>query len=225
MTIKSKMITTALMAAALAVVSMPLIETAYNSAQAAGFSKERRGQRANVRKPGRPMTVRRTRSRTTKPRRVMRRKANRYQQRRRAVARPSRPAVTMPKRVITTKRRPYVRPAVTTPRTVITRKPRPYVRPAVTTPKTVINARPRPYARPAVTTPKTVIGGNTQVDPTTGRINARNNAANQAKYQKCATFSMRVQQACYSQSNGDPQMQKSCRTHYQSNVVRCQGLL
>ena len=37
--------------------------------------------------------------------------------------------------------------------------------------------------------------------------------------------SLRVQQGCYSQANGNPQKQKSCRQHYQGNIVRCQGLL
>ncbi|MFY0611630.1 MAG: hypothetical protein JXQ99_08920 [Hyphomicrobiaceae bacterium] len=218
------LISTALMATALAMAALPLIATAYNSAEAAGYSKQRQGKHAHSKKSRRHSGVRRKRVRNFNRKRVVRRKARQFDNRRRMV-RPSRPAVTMPKRVITAKPRPYARPAVTMPKTVITTKPRPYARPAVTTPKTVITTKPRPYARPAVTTPKTVVNGNNAVDPTSGRINNREKAAKQAKYQQCAAFSIRVQQGCYSQAQGDPKKQKSCRQHYQSNVVRCQGLL
>ena len=224
MTTQRNLISTALMATALAMAALPLIATAYNSAEAAGFSKQRQGKHARTRKTRRHSGVHRSRSRNVNRKRAVRRKTRHFDKRRRMV-RPSRPAVTMPKTVITTKPRPYARPAVTMPKTVITPKPRPYARPAVTTPKTVITPKPRPYARPAVTTPKTVIGGNGQVDPTTGRINNREKAAKQAKYQQCARFSLRVQQGCYSQADGNPQKQKSCRQHYQGNIVRCQGLL
>lgn len=199
------LISTALMATALAMAALPLIATAYNSAEAAGYSKQRQGKHAHSKQSRRHSGVRRKRVRNFNRKRVVRRKARQFDNRRRMV-RPSRPAVTMPKRVITA-------------------KPRPYARPAVTMPKTVITTKPRPYARPAVTTPKTVINGNNAVDPTSGRINNREKAAKQAKYQQCAAFSIRVQQGCYSQAQGDPKKQKSCRQHYQSNVVRCQGLL
>ena len=205
MTTQRNLISTALMATALAMAALPLIATAYNSAEAAGFSKQRQGKHARTRKTRRHSGVHRSRSRNVNRKRAVRRKTRHFDKRRRMV-RPSRPAVTMPKTVITT-------------------KPRPYARPAVTMPKTVITPKPRPYARPAVTTPKTVIGGNGQVDPTTGRINNREKAAKQAKYQQCARFSLRVQQGCYSQADGNPQKQKSCRQHYQGNIVRCQGLL
>jgi len=212
------------MATALAIAALPMIGTAYNSAQAAGFSKERQGQHARTKQSRRQAGVRRKRVGTVNRKRAVRRKARQIDKRRRTV-RSSRPAVTMPKTIITTKPRPYARPAVTMPKTVITTKPRPYARPAVTMPKTIITTKPRPYPRPAVTTPKTVIGTNKVVDPTAGRINNREQAAKQAKYQQCASFSMRVNQACYSQAQGNPQKQKSCRQHYQGNVVRCQGLL
>lgn len=252
MTMQRNLISTALMTAALAVTALPMIATAYNSAEAAGFSKQHKGKQARAKNKRRATFVKRKRGRgrANNARRVIRRKGRNVQPRRRIV-RPSRPAVTMPKTVITTKprpiarpavtmpknvitpkRRPFARPAVTMPKTIITTKPRPFARPAVTTPKTVITGRPRPLtrpysrpARPAVTTPKTVIGGPTQTDPTQGRINQRQQAAKQKKYQQCASFSIRVMQGCYSQANGDPQKQKSCQRHYQGNVVRCQGLL
>jgi hypothetical protein len=205
MTIQRNLISTALMVTALAIAALPFIAWAYNSAQAAGFSQERQGKRANSKKPRRQATVRRKRGTASSSRRVVRKKTRKFQQRRRVV-RPSRPAVTMPKTVIVT-------------------KPRPHARPAVTIPKTVTTGRPRPFARPAVTTPKTAIGGNAASDPTAGRINNRERAKKQAAYQQCARFSTRVQQGCYSQAQGNPQKQKACRTHYQSNVVRCQGLL
>jgi hypothetical protein len=186
MTIQRNLISTALMVTALAIAALPLIAMAYNSAQAAGFSQERQGKRANSKKPRRQATVRRKRGTASSSRRVVRKKTRKFQQRRRVV-RPSRPAVTMPKTVIVTK--------------------------------------PRPHARPAVTTPNTAIGGNAASDPTAGRINNRERAKKQAAYQQCARFSTRVQQGCYSQAQGNPQKQKACRTHYQSNVVRCQGLL
>jgi hypothetical protein len=224
MTIQRNLISTALMATALAVAALPLIAVAYSSAEAAGFSQERQGKRANAKKQRRQATVRRKRRKASSSRRVVRKKTRKFQQHRRVVH-PSRPAVTMPKTVIRIKPWPYTRPAATMPKTVIVTKPRPYARPSVTTPKTVITGRPRPFARPAVTTPRTVIDGNAVVDPTAGRINNRERATKQAAYQQCARFSTRVQQGCYSQAQGDPQKQKACRAHYQSNVVRCQGLL
>lgn len=222
MTTQRSLISTALMAVA----ALPLIATAYNGAQAAGYSKERHGKQARANQKRRNTFERRKRGKVGNSRRVVRKKARKFQQRRRIV-RPSRPAVTMPKSVITAKPRPYARPAVTVPKTVITTKRRPFARSAVTMPKTVVTTKPRPYsrpARPAVTTPKTVIGAQAG-DPTAGRINNREKAAKQAKYQQCASFSIRVMQACYSQAQGEPQKQKSCQQHYQGNVVRCQGLL
>ncbi len=207
MTTQRSLISTALMAAALAVAALPLIATAYSSAQAAGYSKDRHGKQVRAKQKRRNTFERRKRGKVANSRRVLRNKTRKLRQRRHVV-RPSRPAVTMPKTVITTKPRPVARPAVTMPKTVAKAKPRPYSSPA----------------RPAVTTPKTVIGAQAG-DPTAGRINNRERAAKRAKYQQCASFSIRVMQGCYSQAQGNPQKQKSCQQHYQGNVVRCQGLL
>ena len=111
------LISTALMATALAMAALPLIATAYNSAEAAGYSKPRQGKHAHSKKSRRHSGVRRKRGRNFNRKRVVRRKARQFDKRRRVV-RPSRPAVTMPKRVITAKPRPYARPAVTMPKTV-----------------------------------------------------------------------------------------------------------
>lgn len=61
-----------------------------------------------------------------------------------------------------------------------------------------------------------------QIDPTQGRLNQRRNQRNQAYFQ-CADFSLRVLNACLGQSNGNPQKQAACRSHYQGNIVRCQN--
>lgn len=242
MTTTSRLIRIALMGTALAVAGTPLITAAIGEAQAAGVKRDKANKRINARAKARPKvkTSRKVRvRRTANPRRQTLAKSRR-------VVRKPRPAVTMPKQVVrptyarpiakpvtrpAIRPRPFTtkpRPAVTMPKTIIT-KPRP----AVTMPKTIITtqpAKPRPFAattrpaRPAVTTPKQIITPR-GVDPTQGRLNQRQQQANQAKYQRCARFSMSVLQGCYSQANGDPQRQASCQRHYRNNVTGCQGLL
>lgn len=63
-----------------------------------------------------------------------------------------------------------------------------------------------------------------RVDPTTGRRNQRREA-NRAQYHECAEFSLRVFQGCSSQAGNESQKIRTCRSHYQSNVTRCQKLL
>jgi hypothetical protein len=118
MTIQRNLISATLMATALAVASLPLIATACNSAQAAGVSQERHGKRFHAKKRGRRATVRQKRYNARNASRFARKKTRKSQKRYHTV-RPSRPAVTMPKTVVTAKPRPYARPAVTTPKTVI----------------------------------------------------------------------------------------------------------
>ena len=48
--------------------------------------------------------------------------------------------------------------------------------------------------------------------------------AKRSDYERCARFSLSVLNACIEQAKGDPQRQRSCRQHYQGNIVRCQGL-
>lgn len=88
---------------ALALTAKPLITTAYSSAQATGASKERIGEQAKAsytKKQKRRGNVMRNRSRETKVRRIVRTEPRKIQQHRRLVGQ-ARPAVTMPKRVIT----------------------------------------------------------------------------------------------------------------------------
>ncbi|HUT50489.1 MAG TPA: hypothetical protein VM325_14205 [Alphaproteobacteria bacterium] len=42
------------------------------------------------------------------------------------------------------------------------------------------------------------------------------------EYQRCASFSIRVLNACLAQYRNDPRQQRSCRQSYQSNMVGCQ---
>jgi len=42
------------------------------------------------------------------------------------------------------------------------------------------------------------------------------------QYQRCASFSIRVLNACLAQYRNDPSKQRSCRQSYQSNIVGCQ---
>lgn len=48
--------------------------------------------------------------------------------------------------------------------------------------------------------------------------------ANRSDYERCNRFSIRVFNACLEQAGGNSQKIRSCRSHYQNNVVRCQGL-
>jgi len=53
------------------------------------------------------------------------------------------------------------------------------------------------------------------------RIAERQRAKRQ-EYFRCASFSVRVLNACLEQNRNNPQSQRSCRTHYQRNIVSCQ---
>ena len=83
----------------------------------------------------------------------------------------------------------------------------------VTIPKTILSQDKR------VTTPKTVVTQKSQ-DPTSGRLNARKN---KDEYFNCAKFSTTVLNACIADANRKGQTTKSCLTHYQGNIGRCQA--
>lgn len=216
MSIKRNLVTPALMAVAFSVVALPLTVASNDAAHAAGISKEKDEKRSSFsnKKSFKRTVTRRAKKAVSKYRaKIVRKKSHK----------------------LTTKVRKTknLRPAKAPSRPVIAKKNQTKVvrRPAVTTPKSVLGAKIRPTKvispppRPAVTTPKTVAGAQGQVDPTTGRLQQRQRAQNQKEYQKCATFSNSVLQGCYSQAQGDPAKQTQCRSHYQGNIVRCQGLL
>jgi len=64
-----------------------------------------------------------------------------------------------------------------------------------------------------------------QNDPTAGRIEQRNEAANRAKYFECAEFALTVYRAALQQAGADTGKVRAARVHYQSNLGRCQALL
>ena len=43
-------------------------------------------------------------------------------------------------------------------------------------------------------------------------------------YYRCASFSLKVLNACVEQANRQGRSTRPCRQHYQSNIVRCQAL-
>ena len=43
-------------------------------------------------------------------------------------------------------------------------------------------------------------------------------------YYRCASFSLRVLNACIEQANRQGRTTRPCRQHYQNNMVRCQAL-
>lgn len=43
-------------------------------------------------------------------------------------------------------------------------------------------------------------------------------------YYRCASFSIRVLNACIEQANRQKRSTRPCRQHYQNNMVRCQAL-
>lgn len=177
MSIQTNILKAALMASALTVAALPAIGTTFSGAEAAGFSKERKGKRVKARssRKQRFNTVRRKKTRNAKRRRIVRKRTRTLNQRGR-IARPMNKATRLPKNAVVTKRRPIARPDITMPKTIVKRRPiarpavtmpkaiikrQPIARPAVTMPKTVVTGRPlqRPLARPAVTMPKSVING------------------------------------------------------------------
>jgi hypothetical protein len=60
-------------------------------------------------------------------------------------------------------------------------------------------------------------------NPTQGRINQRQ-ASNRAEYYQCAKFSIRVFNACNETAGANANAARSCRRHYEGNIVRCQAL-
>jgi hypothetical protein len=49
-------------------------------------------------------------------------------------------------------------------------------------------------------------------------------ASSGSDYERCARFSISVYNACLETAAGDTDKVRSCRQHYEGNVVRCQAL-
>ncbi len=49
-------------------------------------------------------------------------------------------------------------------------------------------------------------------------------ASKKSDYERCARFSISVYNACLETAGGNSQKVRSCRSHYQANVVRCQAI-
>lgn len=49
-------------------------------------------------------------------------------------------------------------------------------------------------------------------------------ASKKSDYERCARFSIAVYNACLETAGGNSQKVRSCRSHYQANVVRCQAI-
>lgn len=75
-------------------------------------------------------------------------------------------------------------------------------------------------AAPLFSDSKTTVANQTMIEQVRNRRNR-----DRRDYNRCASFSIRVYNACLSQAGSNSQKIRSCRANYQGNVVRCQQLL
>jgi hypothetical protein len=68
------------------------------------------------------------------------------------------------------------------------------------------------------------IAGETGTVATDGYKSNFHLAANRNEYHRCAKFSIAVYNACLEQAGGNSNKVRSCRSHYQGNLQRCQAL-